>query len=171
MAPSGSGDEGGAILHTFAKASHSLSSSEEWELGVACEAGKEVLATTAQELVEEASGLPILCSRSCDGTPLLVGVRLGVAAPLGKKRVTMHTKSAMELLVKNEFLRCRLPDGHLRTRVVLREATSLEYWEICPSYIGSLQCGVEVYSADGGMQGPRSSTMCSTGVGIPHWSA
>ena len=61
-----------SVLKRLAKPSDKMSVQDSFELAVFCEASKYVMQLAAEELVEEAQGMPILISKSCDGTPISV---------------------------------------------------------------------------------------------------
>ena len=77
-------------------------------MAIACEAAKSMLEESVRNLVSDALGLPVLSSRSCDDTPLTTAVRIPIGTHAGKKRTAIG-KSSNEFLVKNEFVRCRMP--------------------------------------------------------------
>ena len=52
----------------------------------------------------------MLCSRSADGTPMVVKERIQLGH-WGSKKRSVITNSSKEFLVKNEFFRCKLPGG------------------------------------------------------------
>lgn len=148
-------------LRDLGKASHSLSNPERFDIDVMCEAVKETLEAAADELVEKAAGWPMLCSRSCDGTPMQVAKYFARKLPGSGRKVRSIGKSSKEFLVKNEFLRCRLPAEGTQTRIVLKEATSLEYGKSVPAILapccaqwktlrqrGHAGCAVEHYVFD-----------------------
>ena len=95
-------------LRDLGKASHSLSNPERFDIDVMCEAVKETLEAAADELVEKAAGWPMLCSRSCDGTPMQVAKYFARKLPGSGRKVRSVGKPSKEFLVKNKFLRCRL---------------------------------------------------------------
>ena len=134
---------------------------ERFGLDVAAEIVKETLEAAADQLVEEAAGWPMLCSRSCDGTPMQVSQHFTRALPGSGRKVHSVGKASKEFLVKNEFLRCLLPAHGTQTRVVLKEATSLEYGKSVPAILapacaewktlrqrGHTGCAVEHYVFD-----------------------
>ena len=78
------------VLEHFGKASEFLDKVvTKWQLPLACEVAKETLRRSAAELVREAAGLPMVTTKSCDGTPITVAHRSQVRQPGGKRaRVT-----------------------------------------------------------------------------------
>ena len=102
-----------------------LSREELRELDIGCEATKRVLLQKAQDLVAGAHGMPVLTSKSCDGTPMNVKpdsrLRLGTTG----KQVSTKGRKGEEFLVSNQFLRTRGLDGQVRTAVMLSEAVQL----------------------------------------------
>ena len=92
----------------------------------ACEVAKEVLRRGAVDLVQEAGGMPMISSKSCDGTPITVKHRSTHVLPGGKK-VKWSGLQCNEFLVSNQFLRVDLGGGGdgVKTRVLLAEPTPL----------------------------------------------
>ena len=99
----------GDLLQQLAKCSHSLDSNQRLELKIFTEAGKDVLEEGARQLVRDAKGLPLLCSRSCDGTPLQVSFRQTVG--IGSKQRRVSGKAPKELLVKMSSCGASSPVG------------------------------------------------------------
>ena len=86
---------------------------------------KDVLATSARDMVEHASGAPLLNSRSADGTPMRVVHRYRFqSAGSSKKQVERTGRSGHEFLLQNQFLRGTI-DGELRTHVVMQHPVCL----------------------------------------------
>ena len=113
------------VIRTFGLASGVLDRQELRDLEVACEASKMILDRKAEDLVRSAHGMPILSSKSCDGTPLNIFTStkwdLGTT---GKKQHTKGRKGA-EFLVGHQFLRTKGLDGVQKTAVRLAEAVPL----------------------------------------------
>ena len=148
-------------LRALGQTSHSLSKQERFELAVAAEAAKETMEAAADELVQKAAGWPMLCSRSCDGTPMQVAQHFSRTLPGSNRKVRYVGKASKEFLVKNEFLRCNLPAEGTQTRIVLKEPTALEYGKSVPAILapccaewktlrqrGHTGCAVEHYVWD-----------------------
>ena len=138
MASSQRSNAAADLLKQLAQCSYTLDSNQRWELKVLTEAGKAVLEDGARQLVRDAGGLPLLCYRSCDGTPLSVHFRKSVElkfGPAGSKKRQISGKSAKEILVKNEFLRCQFPGGKWVTKIALKEPVSLDFDKSVPSIL------------------------------------
>ena len=73
------------VIQRLAKPSAAHSQADMWETVVVVEAAKKVLQQGATDLVREANGQPMLSSKSCDGTPMRITHRTGLAFPSGKK--------------------------------------------------------------------------------------
>ena len=114
-----------ATIRSLGLASGFLARPELRELEVGCEATKKVLMRRALDLVSEAYGMPVLSSKSCDGTPLNIAHEsrrtLGIT---GTQAVTKGRKG-QEFLVSNQFLRTRGLGGDMQTSVLLSEAVPL----------------------------------------------
>ena len=88
---------------------------------------KDVLATSARDMVEHASGAPLLNSRSADGTPMRVVHRYRFqSAGSSKKQVERTGRSGHEFLLQNQFLRGAI-DGELRTHVAIQHPVCLAH--------------------------------------------
>ena len=122
------------VLRRLAKASGSLDTNMVRELHQSCEVCKEILNMGARDLVESAGGWPVLCSRSCDGTPMQTAARR-VHGSAGMKFHSVG-KASHELLVKNEFLRSFIHGEGWQTRVILKEATSLVHGKSAAAILG-----------------------------------
>ena len=94
-------------------------------LDIGCEVTKEVLRRRVVDLVEDAAGLPILSSKSCDGTPMNVAHWSSRHLPSGKK-IRTRGREGREFLVSNQFMRCFLPDDSTRIAVLMAEAVPLK---------------------------------------------
>ena len=115
-------------LRRCGQASGKLNDDQKKELGAVCEVVKEALVRRAQSLVSSCLGLPMLSSKSCDGTPLRVAYRTKVAAPaLIRKGVEIRGRQGVEVLVANQFLRVHHPEHGWQTAVLLREPTRLSH--------------------------------------------
>ena len=106
------------------------------EIDVVCEAGKAVLLRGVQDLVEDANGMPMLTSKSCDGTPMSLVHRSKRTLPSGTAVRTQGRQGA-EWFVKNQFVRARTPAGDWVTRVLLSEPVSLSYGKSVPAVLGA----------------------------------
>ena len=114
----------------------SLGKNERWDLGVACEAAKRALTSGAQELVGSACGLPMLASKSCDGTPISVVNRSSSKLPSGVV-ARSHGRAGYEFLVKNQFLRADIPGQGVQTRVMLTEAIRMQHGKTAPTILSA----------------------------------
>ena len=123
-------DSQSAIKH-WSQASGSLSAKELSSVASTCEACKEVLHCAVVDLIKASAGRPILNSKSADGTPCSVRVRTQASRPSGSK-VTRSGKHSVELLVKNQFLRCYI-NGKPLTKVLLQEPMPLDHGKPCPA--------------------------------------
>ena len=95
MAPTASTLAPADKIRQLGLASGVLSRDDVRDLEIGCEATKKVLLSKAQALVAGAHGMPVLTSKSCDGTPLNVThesrVRLGTT---GKQVTTKGRKGS-----------------------------------------------------------------------------
>ena len=74
--------------------------------------------------MDDALGLPILSSKSCDDTPMNVAQWSNHTLPTGKK-VRVRGREGREFLVSNQFVRAFLPDVSTRTAVLMSAAVPL----------------------------------------------
>ena len=125
-----------SVLKRLAKPSDTMSVQDSFELAVFCEASKYVMQLAAEELVEEAQGMPILNSKSCDGTPISVMHRTTRTLPSGTQ-VKTSGRAGKEFLVKNQFLRVQLPTGEWDTRPLLQEPVALEHGKSAPAIMAA----------------------------------
>ena len=95
-------------IRELCRTSASLTFGQSKEVGATCEAAKQVMKARALDLVSAAAGLPVLTSKSCDGTPLSV-VHSTTRAMPGGKRLRRTGKAGVEFLVKNQFVRAQMP--------------------------------------------------------------
>ena len=107
-----------------------------WETAVACQAAKAVMMMSVKDLLKDASGLPVLTSKSCDGTPMSVTHRSKRALPSGTA-IRSSGKKGVEVLVKNQFFRAFIPGVGTQTRVLIGEGTSLEYGKSVQAILGA----------------------------------
>lgn len=112
-----------AALEALAQPSACLDRSGRRALARANEAGKEVLLSSFKAFQVKAAGLPMLTTKSCDGTPLTCVAQWHGKLPSGQ-RLMVAGKQAGEYLVKNQFARVLLPEGHA-TKVLLQEPVPL----------------------------------------------
>ena len=132
MADAGGVDVAG-VLRRLAKSSESLSTPQVRELCLFCEAAKEALELAANDLVSDAAGWPILCSRPFDGAHMQTTTRrVHVAGP---RQIRSAGKASHELLAKYEFLRCYIRGQGWASRVILKEATSLVLGKAAPAIL------------------------------------
>ena len=127
MAPSSASSRpspGAGVISRLGLASGFLEKNEERDLAVACEALKEVLSRRVRCIVRDNLGLPMLSSKSCDGTPLSVACSFRTSLPSGKT-ITTKGRKGCEFLVCNQFVRCKLPTGEWSTSVLLAEPIPL----------------------------------------------
>ena len=106
------------------------------EAAIMCEAAKEVMQREAAQLVQDAAGLPILSSKSCDGTPLVVVHRSLRFLPSGRA-VRSQGKQGREFLVSNQFLRMFLPGQGTVTKAILGEAVPLTCGKKVPAILAA----------------------------------
>ena len=111
-------------LQGLGRASGMLSNTDGNRVAAVCEATKEMLLIRAKKMVQEAAGMPILSSKSCDGTPLKTQHFASRALPGGKKQKT-RGKRGVEVLVSNEFIRYQDPAEGWRTCCILSEPVPL----------------------------------------------
>ena len=71
----------------------------ERRLNIICEAAKETMARKSQDMVNANINIPMMTSKSCDGTPMNTLHKTIVKLPRGK-RVISSGRSANEFLVK-----------------------------------------------------------------------
>ena len=124
------------------------------------EIGKEVLGSSATELIQKVNGSPMLSSKSADGTPISVMHRTEHVLPSGEK-VARAGKKTCEFLVKNQFLRAAVPGGTVETRVLIQDPIPLDHgksasaiFESCVKdwrslrQMGHAGCAIEHYCFD-----------------------
>ena len=111
-------------LEFLGKASGVLDKPNESEVGLVCEAAKDMLLSKARALVAASSGLPVLSSKSCDGTPIRATVYTKSRLPSGKQ-VKGQAKKGVEVLVSNEFLRFEDPGDGWTTACIVAEPVPL----------------------------------------------
>ena len=112
-------------LESLGKSSGVLSKTDGAEVGAVCEAAKDMLLSKARALVESSAGMPLLSSKSCDGTPIRATVYNRTKLPSGKA-VKSHGKKGVEILVSNEFLRYEDPADGWQTACILSEPVPLK---------------------------------------------
>ena len=102
-----------AYFKDLAKPSGSLTGPQANEASVGCEAAKRVMRQAVEDLVADACGMPILTSKSCDGTPLSVKHRSQWKMPGSGRVIKSMGKQGIEALVSNQFSepRCLLASG------------------------------------------------------------
>ena len=125
-----------ATIQRLSQASACLDKSSMWEAKVAAEAAKEVLKRSCRDLVDEAAGMPMLTSKSCDGTPIRVTHRTSTKLPSGRE-VRSQGRAGQEFLVCNQFIRAEIPGSGWQTRVYLGEAVPLTHGKSAPSIIAA----------------------------------
>ena len=126
------------IIRHLGFASGSLDRGDLHNLGAGCEAGKDMLLRNARRLVAGSNNLPVLSSKSCDGTPLNLAFIERKRLPSGAK-VRAQSRRGMELLVANQFLRTKTPQGGWDTSVLLGEAIPLTFTKIAPAVFQAAQ--------------------------------
>ena len=124
------------IIDGLTKPGLSLTISQRWEAGVACEAAKEMLHRGVRDLVRDAHGFPSLSSKSCDGTPLKIVHRARHQLPSGQA-VRTSGRQGTEWLVQSQFVRARTPAGDWVTRALLTEPILLQYGKSVPAILGA----------------------------------
>ena len=147
-------------LEHFGKVSVALERTESSRSGAVCEAAKEMLLRKAKGLVMDSAGMPVLSSKSCDGTPIRVVHSASRKLTETKKAKTYGSKG-VEVLVSNEFIRYRDPSEGWQTAVILSEpvpltegksapqilAAARQTWHTCRP-LGAVGCVVEHYVWD-----------------------
>ena len=96
------------------------------QVAVGCEAVKEMLYIAAKDLVADVGNRPMLTSKSCDGTPVRTVHRSTHKLPSGKT-VLAHGHQSNEFMIVNQWMRARLVDESLATRVLLHEPVQLKF--------------------------------------------
>ena len=112
------------LIEQLGKASGFLSKTDGTQVAAACEGVKEMLRRRARGLVYDSIGLPMLSSKSCDGTPLRATYYVSHQVTQTKK-ARHHGKEGREVLVSNEFVRYKDPAEGYRTAVLLSEPVPL----------------------------------------------
>ena len=112
------------LIKGFSKPSAVLSDSDRKKVGMACEAAKQVMRECVMGFVREMEGVPLMTSKSCDGTPLRLVKRESTTLPSGK-RVNSQGKEGSE--VNNQFVRGLSASGKWVTKVMLSEGTQLQF--------------------------------------------
>ena len=113
-------------IKRLSKPSSFLEINSQWELSTACEAAKAVLRGKAKQLVAGAGRDPVLTSKSCDGTPMLITKRHQQKLSDGTQ-VRGHGQAGKEFLVSNQFFRTRDISGKVSTAVTVSEPVALAY--------------------------------------------
>ena len=163
MSSSGSSagvDEVTELIQSLSGASHALSRGEQRDMFQLSTAGQHTLAARVTGLIERAAGSPMLTSKSADGTPITVVHRTRHHLPSGAV-VVRSGRTCEEFLLKNQFVRARLPGSGVETMVLLQEPVLLAHgktaeriWQACVRDWNSLRdwghqgCSVEHYSFD-----------------------
>ena len=111
--------------------SGSLKTQDMFELGVCCEAAKDCMRISAEDLLRDVQGIAVLNSKSSDGTPMSVHQKKSYTLHSGRK-FTASGKRGADFLVKNQFLRVRL-GSEWQTRVILQEAVPLAHGKTVPA--------------------------------------
>ena len=109
------------IVETIQKlstASHALSRTEAVLIHTIAETSKVVMEYGTAKLVAETAMSPMLFAMSADGAPIVVFKQHSSRLPSAKV-VHRKAKQTEEFLVRNQFVRCTLPDGRVETRVVV----------------------------------------------------
>ena len=122
-----------ALITELARCSGALTKPQEHRITQCCEVSKEVMASKARKMVAGANGMPLLTTKSADGTPVSVRVRYTFQAGRGAP-VRRSGKETCEALVKNQFIR-RLDavTGQASTCVLLQEPIALQYGKTGPA--------------------------------------
>ena len=79
-----SAEDGIARIKDLGKVSSSNSSEEAWHVQIGCEGVKEVLMAAVRDLVADCGFLPIVISKSADGTPIRTVHRSSTKLPSGR---------------------------------------------------------------------------------------
>ena len=111
-------------LQGLGRAAGMLSNTDSGRVAAVCEATKEMLLVRAKDMVAASSGMPVLSSKSCDGTPLRTQHYASRTLPGGKKQRT-RGKRGVEVLVSNEFIRYQDPVEGWQTCCILSEPVPL----------------------------------------------
>ena len=106
------------------RASGMLSKTDSNHVAAVCEATKEMLVIRAKAMVAKAAGMPVLSSKSCDGTPIKT-MHYASHRLSGGKRQKTHGKRGVEVLVSNEFIRYQDPSDGWQTACILSEPVPL----------------------------------------------
>ena len=94
------------VIGRLGRASQFLSDPERLdELQLGCEVAKETLLRGAQHLVAPSGRRPMMTSKRCDGTPIIV-VHREIRRQPGGQQVRSQGRQCVEFLVQNQFLRC-----------------------------------------------------------------
>ena len=87
-------------------------------------------------IIHKNQGVPLLTSKSCDGTPLNVKQCSRVKLPSGHE-VRSSGLAASEFLVKLQWVRALHPDGSHETGVLLQEAQPLIHGKKVPALVAA----------------------------------
>ena len=151
-------------IKKLAKASGFLEKNSEYQLGIACEASKEMLRTRAKLLLQEAGRGAVLTSKSCDGTPLVTTVHTRGKMSTGE-RVDAHGRAGREFLVSNQFFRSRRADGSWNTAVALSEPVVLAHGKSANAILEASRVGWKTLRQMG-HAGPAVEHYCWDRAGI-----
>ena len=101
-----------------------LSDTDDAKVSAVCEATKDMLLSRARHMVGHSHGLPLLSTKSCDGTPIRVWHHASRKLP-GHKAQKFRGKQGVEVLVSNQFVRYQDPGSGWRTACILSEPVPL----------------------------------------------
>ena len=105
-------------------ASQVLSTPGSRQLAVCCHAAKATLSAAFLHIVHNNQGMPLLSSKSSDGTPMNTVQRQKVKTPEGQT-VACSGRATAEFLCQLQFVRALHADGTHETSVLLAEAQRL----------------------------------------------
>ena len=123
-------------LQSLGRAAGMLSDTETPRVGAVCEATKDMLLSRAKKLVASSHGLPLLSSKSCDGTPIRCEHYSTWKLP-GQKSQRGRAKRGVEVLVSNQFVRYQDPGHGWQTCCILSEPVPLTLGKEVPMVLAA----------------------------------
>ena len=123
----------------LSKATGRLEKADQRLLRSVAEAAKAMLSTVAQDLVANASGAPLLCSKQADGTPMKTVFRHRHQVT-ALTAVTRSGKAGHDFMMQNQFIRWLSPSGPV-TCVLLKEALPMPFGKTAHAQFGACESG------------------------------
>ena len=130
--PMSSSLDAAAQIRSLAHASGVLQKADLRSTHILCEAVKRTMWSSARRMVSDSCRLPMLSTKSCDGTPIRVAHR--TTRRIGKHATVQSCgKEGREFLVSHQFIKANLPEAGWTTKVVLPEPMTLNWGKSAPA--------------------------------------